>query len=710
MNRSRLTLSASLALSGLLSAGSCGGPPDGGTSGGRDDSGGGLPANLAFGSAGGSGGSGPSDDVEIGLRQTCDGPAHLVAKTSGPSLRDARVLPVFWGSDVASDTKASIGIFLALLKEGLWANLLRSEYGAGLSPRSPITITPHVARGSTVTDPDIQAELAWQRSNGGLPDDLPYFYVIHFPPTVTPRYDAGNGLQNACEPSGRTYWCAYHNVLATSLGPALYAVIPDHTQGACAVNFCAAPVQSSLDAMLVAASHEIANALTDPDSVNGFRTNPNDTGCAGREIADLCAGQAITITDGINAAKVQSLWSNRGNRCLAVPGALGDVNGDHRSDLVLTGGPGWTMMPVAFSNGFDGSYWSTSYGPRSKDPKLEGPPWDTGFPVYAQQAPATPVSGDFDGDGRADIALTGNPHWNTIPIAYSLRDPGWFRGTNAGVTSGDAGFSDAAAQPGARPVAGDFDGDGLADIAIVGGVDSDGQPWPTIPLALSNGADGTFHGLNKGVTTGDTYFTTYAAQAGATPVSGDFNCDGYADIALTGGLIPNGDPWTTIPIAFSNGDGTFWALNATINVDTDTGFPTYATQGARPVAGDFDGDCFADIALVGGPGWSTLPVAHFKGAEFFATNAGVTTGDTGFPDYAAQMDATPIAGDFDGDGYSDIALTGGVDPYGRLWTTMPIAFSTGADGTFRGTNAGVTAGDPGFPDNAGQTGATPVSR
>jgi hypothetical protein len=39
--------------------------------------------------------------------------------------------------------------------------------------------------------------------------------------------------------------------------------------------------------------------------------------------------------------------------------------------------------------------------------------------------------------------------------------------------------------------------------------------------------------------------------------TGDFNGDGKADLALTGGA-----GWTTIPVAFSRGDGNFNVANA----------------------------------------------------------------------------------------------------------------------------------------------------
>ena len=130
---------------------------------------------------------------------------------------------------------------------------------------------------------------------------------------------------------------------------------------------------------------------------------------------------------------------------------------------------------------------------------------DTGFTTYAQQQGAKPVAGDFNGDCYWDIALTGGTAWNTMPIAFSNGD-GTFHGTNAGETSGDPFFA-VDARSGAQPSSGDFDGDGIADIALAGTAG-----WRTMPIAFSNG-DGTYHGSNAGETSGDGQFPSEASFA-----------------------------------------------------------------------------------------------------------------------------------------------------------------------------------------------------
>src|SRR4029079_12867354 len=93
-------------------------------------------------------------------------------------------------------------------------------------------------------------------------------------------------------------------------------------------------------------------------------------------------------------------------------------------------------------------------------------------------------------------------------------------------------------------------------------------------------------------------FAAWASQ-GATKVAGDFNGDGRMDIALTGVR-----GWTGMPVAFSNGDGTFRVTNNYV-----PNFAAWSTQGAAILPGDFNGDGRTDIALTGAPGWTGMVTA-----------------------------------------------------------------------------------------------------
>jgi hypothetical protein len=425
---------------------------------------------------------------------------------------------------------------------------------------------------------------------------------------------------------------------------------------ACQPSVGPGPNSPLADAAINVIAHEVDETVTDPDLNAWF-----DSG--GEENADLCAWQFGTVFNvgGFANTRIgsrnyliqQNLVNRGGGYCSVKQRASGDLTGDDSTvmasafttDIALVGGSGWTTIPIARSNG-DGS-WNVFNATQA---------W---FAGTAAAAGAKPVSGDFNGDGRGDIALVGGSGWNTVPVAFSNGD-GTFTTTNFPVTD----FPSYAQTAGAKPVAGDFNGDGFADIALTGG-----SGWNTIPVAIGL-SDGHF--LTKNFTVAN--FPSHAQVAGAKPVAGDFNGDGFADIALTGG-----SGWNTIPVAFGTGDGHFTTTN--LNVASFPGLATGA--GVTPVAGDFDGDGRGDIALTGGSGWNTIPLAvSTGGGNFTFLNISV---DNGFGSLASTAGVKIVAGDFDADGRGDIALTGVSG-----WNTIPVAFSRfGSFGAvFNSTNLG----------------------
>jgi hypothetical protein len=337
----------------------------------------------------------------------------------------------------------------------------------------------------------------------------------------------------------------------------------------------------------------------------------------------------------------------------------GDIDHDGRSDIVLAGATSFTQLPVARSDGaggFAAGNWAA-----------------VSFTGWAATTGAQTLSGDFDGDGYGDLAVTGVAGWTNLRIAYSVPGQGAFLAASGTV----ANFPGWAATAGVKALAGDFDGDGSDDIALTGG-----SGWTSLPVAFSRGL-ATFVVSNAGAS----LFPAWAATAGAKALSGDFDGDGRDDIALTGVA-----GWGAIPIAFSNGDGTFLIKFASV-----ANFPGWAaTAGAKVVAGDFDGDGRDDLAVTGVAGWGSLPVALSNGdASFNVTNVALAN----FPGWAATAGAKVVAGDYNGDGRDDIAVTG---PAG--WASIPVAYSI-SGGSFFVMNTPVTT----FPGQAATAGAKALS-
>jgi len=360
---------------------------------------------------------------------------------------------------------------------------------------------------------------------------------------------------------------------------------------------------------------------------------------------------AFTITNG----GVGSFGGWSATACAAkVPG---DFNGDGVIDIALTGVPGWSTIPVATSIG-GGNFSVTNSGVGA-------------FAGWVTTAGVKVLVGDFNGDGKDDIALTGGSGWSTIPVATSTG------GGNFTITNNSVGDFATLAAGGAVAVVGDFNGDGKADIALTGGAG-----WTTIPVATSTGG-GNFIITNNPVGG----FATWAAVPGVKVVVGDFNGDGKDDIALLGGT-----GWDTIPVASSLGQGKFNITNGVVG-----DFATWAaTPGVKVVVADFNGDGKDDIALIGVPGWTTIPVATSIGnGNFTITNSSV--GD--FAAWAATPGVKILVGDFNGDGKDDIALTG---PSG--WGSIPVATSAG-NGNFTITNNPV----PNFATWAATPGAVAIT-
>jgi hypothetical protein len=287
-------------------------------------------------------------------------------------------------------------------------------------------------------------------------------------------------------------------------------------------------------------------------------------------------------------------------------------------------------------------------------------PDGTSFQQLANVANVKLLVGDFNGDKRTDMALIGGSSWGSVPVAFSGGD-GTFNLTNLA----NQQFASYAATTGAKPLVGDFNRDGMADIALIGPTQ-----WGFVPIAFSNG-DGTFT-----VTTVSSPLAFYSNNNySPEALVGDFDDDGRDDIALLGPAA-----WASwIYVAYSDGGGNFTV--STVFTPEPNNFARMASQtNAQPLVGDFNHDNIKDLALLGTPGWGSLPVAFSNGdGSFSVANQSIQD----FADYATFPGASIIAGDFNGDGKADVAVTG---PSG--WGSVPVAFSHG-DGTFVVANQAI---------------------
>jgi dienelactone hydrolase len=252
------------------------------------------------------------------------------------------------------------------------------------------------------------------------------------------------------------------------------------------------------------------------------------------------------------------------------------------------------------------------------------------------QAPTHVATGDFNADGKLDLVTVDSFGGNTVSILLGNGD-GTFQ-PHVDYATGGHPFVVAV---------GDFNRDGRMDLAIANNIDN------TLSVLLGNG-DGTFQPQ-----------VTYPTAPGpAEGVTGDFNGDGKLDLAVSNFGNYTGD---TVSIFLGNGDGTFQA-----HVD----YPTGQAPGAMVVA-DLNGD--GKLDLVTGNVDNAISVLLGNGDGTFQAPVNYLSGVNGSGGVAA--------GDFYGDGKLDLAFS-------NYWGSSIGLLIGNGDGTFQGPTYFATGANP----------------
>lgn len=256
------------------------------------------------------------DIGEAGILFPPSGSGISFKRGPGPLLPQPNIMPIFWGAEwVSASPPIAPATLLASLEtiiDGPYLDAL-AQYGAGgkptlLAPRyisgsEPGTGAPNSAYWASMGR-YLLDNLIDEGSLAEPDEDWSRFTVIFMPSTFAYPPDAQGRTVYGFHASFQ--WQDY-DLFDVDNDPVRYAMVGTAPQNGV----------SGLDMATSTFSHELVEAITDPDGKGGWRRSPSSGTPSSDELADAPCSQIARL----NGVAVSSYWSMGDNACI-IPGVI----------------------------------------------------------------------------------------------------------------------------------------------------------------------------------------------------------------------------------------------------------------------------------------------------------------------------------------------------------------------------------------------------